>query len=166
MKDINVVFLNYFCKDDILNAVDSLTKDIVGCPFSIQITVADNSENKDAIKEDLVVRFPNVVYVNTGGNIGFGAGNTVGFKVGEARYYFALNRDTIIPENSKTIERIVRFMDEHPRIGAIGPKLLNLDGSLQYTCYRFDLRSSSSNPQTNQWDKNTTWPVNTPTVCS
>ena len=32
-------------------------------------------------------------------------------------------------------------MDEHPKIGCIGPKLLNTDGTLQYSCYRFDWQS-------------------------
>ncbi len=141
MKDINIVFVNFFMKDDILRAVDSLIKDTQGGPLDVQITVADNSENKDQIREGLAAQFPQVVYVDAGGNVGFGKGNVAGFKSAEARYYFALNRDTIIPENSRTIERIVRFMDDHPKIGCIGTKLLNMDGTLQYSCYRFDVRS-------------------------
>lgn len=141
VKDINIVFVNYFTKNDILDAIDSIIKDIVNCPYTVQITVADNSENKDHIKEDLAVKFSSVRYVDSGGNIGFGKGNTIGFKSTPARYYFALNRDTIIPENSRVIERIIKFMDEHPKIGCIGPKLQNSDGSLQYSCYRFDLPS-------------------------
>ncbi len=141
MKDINIVFVNYFTKNDILDAVDSVLKDIASCSYTVQITVADNSENKDSIKEDLAVKFPIVKYIDCGGNIGFGKGNTVGFKATPARYYFALNRDTTIPGNTKVIERIIKFMDEHPKIGCIGPKLLNTDGTLQYSCYRFDWQS-------------------------
>jgi len=141
MKDINIVFLNYLMKDDILRAVDSVLADLKNCPYSVQVTVADNSENRDGIKDDLATKFSAVKYLNCGGNVGFGKGNTAGFKATPARYYFALNRDTIIPENSRTIERLIKFMDEHPKIGCIGPKLLNLDGSLQYSCYRFDFAS-------------------------
>ena len=141
MKDINIVFVNYFTKSDILDAVASVLKDIVSCPYAVQITVVDNSENKDNIKEDLVVKFPVVKYIDCCDNVGFGKGNTIGFNSTPARYYFALNRDTIIPENTKVIERIIKFMDEHPKIGCIGPKLLNTDGTLQYSCYRFDWQS-------------------------
>ncbi|MCX6780280.1 MAG: glycosyltransferase family 2 protein [Candidatus Magasanikbacteria bacterium] len=140
MKDINVVFLNFLMKDDIIRAVDSVFKDIANCSYDVQVTVADNSQNKDGIKESLNEKFGNKVkYIDCGGNIGFGAGNTMGFKATEARYYFSINRDTIIPENSEVIQRIIKFMDEHPKIGCIGPKLLNMDGSLQYSCYRFNL---------------------------
>lgn len=146
VKDINIVFLNYFMKADILDAIASVFKDIENCPYQVQVTVTDNSENKDGIKEDLVAKFPHVNYIDCGGNVGFGKGNTIGFKSTQARYYFALNPDTIIPENSRTIERLVKFMDDHPKIGCIGPKLLNVDGTLQYSCYRFDFRSMLIKP--------------------
>jgi len=159
MKDINIVFLNYLMKDDIVRAADSVLKDIADCPYDVQITVADNSQNQDSVKEALYEKFGDKVkYIDCGGNIGFGAGNTIGFKATPARYYFAINRDTIIPENTKVVERIIRFMDEHKKIGCIGPKLLNMDGSLQYSCYRFDLASILIKPlkQIN-FDKKYAW---------
>lgn len=159
MKDINIVFLNYLMRDDIVRAVDSVLKDIADCPFDVQVTVTDNSENKDNIKEALKLNFGDKVsYIDCGGNIGFGAGNNIGFKETPARYYFALNRDTIIPEGTKTVENIVRFMDQHPKIGCIGPKLLNMDGTLQFSCYRFDLPSLLIKPlkQIN-FDKKYSW---------
>ena len=157
-KDITIVFVNLHMKDDILNAINSIERDLVDCPYLVQITVADNSENSDGIKEALNVEFPDVNYIDCGGNVGFGRGNTIGFKATSARYYFALNRDTIIPENSRTIERLIRFMDEHPKIGCIGPKLVNMDGSLQYSCYRFDWPSILIKPlkQIN-WDQKYAW---------
>ncbi len=158
MFDINIVFVNFKCKEDIFSAIESVREDVLDSPYRVQITVADNSSNSDGIKEDLAQEFPTVTYVNSGGNVGFGKGNTVGFKANPARYYFALNPDTIIPKNSRTIERIIRFMDDHPAIGCIGPKLVNPDGTLQYSCYRFDLPSILIKPlkQIN-WDKKYAW---------
>lgn len=196
MKDINIVFLNYLMKDDILRAVDSVISDIKNCPYDVQITVADNSENKDGVREALLNSFrvsqkgdeesfeekagdtkniferkdtdsersltlqvrDNITYIDCGGNIGFGKGNNKGFQATEARYYFALNRDTIISENSKTIERIIKYMDEHSKIGCIGPKLQNMDGTLQYSCYRFDLPSILIKPLKHiNFDKKYNW---------
>lgn len=154
MKDLNIVFLNYLCKEDIVNAIETLIADIKGSPYDIQITVADNSDNKDQIKEELMARFPEVVYVNSGGNVGFGKGNVVGYTQAEARYYFSINRDTLFPEGGNTIDRLIQYMDAYPDVGCIGPKLLNLDGSLQYSCYRYDRGSMLVKPlkQIN-WDK-------------
>lgn len=158
MVDINIVFVNYLCKDDIVLAVDSILRDIRGASCRVQITVVDNSENKDGCRELITNKYPAVKYIDAGGNVGFGRGNNAGFKATPARYYFALNRDTIIPENSHTIERIIKFMNEHPKIGCIGPKLLNMDGTLQYACYRFNLASLLIKPlkQIN-WDKKYAW---------
>lgn len=141
MNDITIVFVNYLAKDDILNAVKTLLADIVNCPYKVQIAVVDNSLNADGIKEALENLFPAVAYLNSGGNVGFGKGNNLGFKSFPARYYFALNRDTEIPDNTQVVEKIINFLDNNKKIGCLGPKLLNMDGSLQYTCYRFDLPS-------------------------
>jgi GT2 family glycosyltransferase len=158
MKDINIVFVNYLCKEDIMQAIDSVVVDINDCPYEVQITVVDNSFNKDNIKQTLAGRYPQVDYVDACGNVGFGKGNTLGFQNTSARYYFALNRDTIIPASTKVIERLVRFMDDHPKVGAAGPKLLNMDGSLQLACYRFDFPSMFVKPfkQLN-WDTKYKW---------
>ncbi len=141
MKDLNIVLLNYECKNDIMQAVASLVKDLENCKYDVQLTVVDNSENRDSLKSEVNTKYSQVRYIDSRGNVGFGKGNNNGFRATEARYYFALNRDTIIPENSQTIERLIKFMDSHPKIGCIGPKLVNMDGSLQYSCYRFDLPS-------------------------
>ncbi len=141
MKDLNIVLLNYLSRDNTIRAVESIIKDLNSCPFDVQITVADNSENKDGVKELIAEKFPQVDFIDCRGNIGFGAGCNLGFFNTKARYYCTLNSDIIILENSKTVERMIHFMDANPHVGIVGPKLLNLDGSLQYSCYRFDLWS-------------------------
>jgi len=106
----------------------------------------------------LATKFPQVKYIDSRGNVGFGKGNNTGFKIAPARYYFSLNPDTIILENSQTIERLIEFMDKHSKIGCVAPKLVNEDGTLQYSCYRFDLPSILIKPlkQIN-FDKKYNW---------
>lgn len=156
--DLNIVFVNLNMRADIVRAIRSLHADLVGSSLQVQITVSDNTQNCDGIKEALAAEFPAVKYIDCGGNVGFGKGNTIGFRSTPARYYFALNRDTLIPENSHTLERIVAYMDSHPEIGAMGPKLINLDGTLQYSCYRFDWPAILIKPlkQIN-WDEKYEW---------
>lgn len=158
MIDISIVFVNLMMKEDIVKALRTLLPDLENSSLTWRITVADNSQNRDGIKDALTAEFPQVHYLDCGGNIGFGAANNRAFQACAARYYFALNRDTLIPENSRTVARIVAFMDEHPRVGVMGPKLLNLDGSLQYSCYRFDWPSILIKPlkQIN-WDEKYAW---------
>ncbi|MCF6276641.1 MAG: glycosyltransferase family 2 protein [Candidatus Magasanikbacteria bacterium] len=140
MNDITITIVNYLMKDEILKNLESLALDLQNCPYKVHVVVVDNSENKDGIKE-VVEKFPNVSYLNSGNNIGFGKAHNLGFKSVPARYYFALNPDTTIMQNSNTVERIIKFMDRNSKIGCIGPKLINLDGSYQNSCYRFNFSS-------------------------
>lgn len=146
MNDITIVFVNYKTKEVVLKAIDSVRIDISGCPYKVQVVVVDNSQNYDSIKEVIAESYKEVLFVDAGENIGFGAANTLGFKHSPARYYFALNPDTIIPHDSKTVKKIVEFLDENPKIGCIGPKLINIDGTAQKACYRFDFWSIASKP--------------------
>lgn len=156
--DITIVYLNYLMKRDLLQSLESLLCDLANCPYAVAVVVADNSGNRDGIRYALRQQFPSVQYVDCGGNVGFGRGNTIGFQHVSARYYFALNCDTLIPHGSRTIERIIRFMDEHPRIGCIGPKLINSDGSVQSSRYRFDWRALMVKPFRHLgWDKKYRW---------
>ena len=154
MTDLSIVFVNYHYKEDIAQALRSVFKDIEGCPYTVKVVVVDNSNNADGIGKMLYSEFPQVLYINSKANVGFGKGTTLGFKAAPARYYFALNRDTIIPGGTKVIERMIAFMDAHPKIGCIGPKLVYMDGAIQQSCFRFDPASIVVKPfkQIN-WDK-------------
>ncbi|NJP05910.1 MAG: glycosyltransferase family 2 protein [Chloroflexaceae bacterium] len=46
-----------------------------------------------------------------------------------------LNPDTVVAPGA--IEALVAFLQEHPRIGLVGPSLLNPDGSMQTAAFRF-----------------------------
>ncbi len=141
MTDVTIVLVNYYGKQDINQALRSVFKDIEHGAYTVQVVVVDNSTNEDGIGKMLYNEFPRVAYINPGKNLGFGKGTTLGFKSFPARYYFALNPDTLLPEGSNVIGRMVRFMDEHPKIGAIGPKLVYMDGTVQQSCFRFDIGS-------------------------
>lgn len=51
------------------------------------------------------------------------------------RYVLILNPDTLVRENA--LAEMVRFMDEHPRAGCCGPRLVYGDGRFQHAAYRF-----------------------------
>jgi GT2 family glycosyltransferase len=46
-----------------------------------------------------------------------------------------LNPDTIVHPGA--IEALAAFLDAHPRVGVVGPRLLNSDGSVQPAAFRF-----------------------------
>jgi GT2 family glycosyltransferase len=140
MIDVHIVLVNYFMAPDIIRAVESILSDLSGSSYTYALTVVDNSGNRDNLAA-LLKPFGTVRLIDAGQNIGFGRANTLGFVSERARYYLALNPDTNIPPRTKAIDRLISFMDKHPRVGCVGPKLVYPDGRLQYTTPRFDVRS-------------------------
>jgi len=62
-------------------------------------------------------------------NKGMGGGNNAGMRVAEGRYFFLLNSDAWVVGDG--IDELVRFADAHPQAAVVGPRLLNVDGTLQ-----------------------------------
>ncbi|MBI4498184.1 MAG: glycosyltransferase family 2 protein, partial [Chloroflexi bacterium] len=53
---------------------------------------------------------------------------------GGARYVLLLNPDTVVPPTA--LRDLVAFLDAHPAIGVVGPKVLRPDGRLDLACRR------------------------------
>lgn len=142
IAQLNIVVVNYLTKDDVFRLLQEIQDDLGEDASRVQVTVVDNSLNKDGIHDDLRSSYPSVKYIDAGGNVGFGKANTIGFKATPAEYYLTLNPDiSFPPERRGVIRSMIRFLETHPRVGCIGPRLLDEDGSLQYSCYRFDVQS-------------------------
>lgn len=136
MKDVNVVIVNYKMKDNIEKCLSSFFQDLQGSSLDVQVVVVNNSPS-DGLKEMLSEKFPAVKYIEQTGNPGFGKSQNKGMQAVDAKYYFALNPDTQFHVGQKTVEKLFQFMEAHPKVGMIGPKLLYPDGTLQYSCWRF-----------------------------
>ena len=74
-------------------------------------------------------RFPDVRVVEQQ-NLGLAAGWNRGMReLGDVRYYLILNSDAWLVGDA--LERLVAFADANPRAAYVGPRLRNVDGSLQ-----------------------------------
>ncbi|MEA2574848.1 MAG: hypothetical protein QOH93_2146 [Chloroflexia bacterium] len=49
-------------------------------------------------------------------------------------YVLFLNPDTVVPRDA--FEETVRFLEERPQVGVVGPKVIKLDGTLDLACRR------------------------------
>lgn len=67
-------------------------------------------------------------------NIGFGRANNQAFALTNSRLALLLNPDTEVTPGS--IDRLIRTIDSTLRVGVVGPKLLNADGSIQVSAWR------------------------------
>lgn len=98
-------------------------------------TIVVDQESLDGSPEMVEQEFPEARLVRQKPNLGFAGGNNVAYRQSSGRYFLLLNSDTVVHPGWLT--PLVEYADAHPRAGLIGPKLLNPDGTLQYSCRRF-----------------------------
>ncbi|NHW87786.1 glycosyltransferase, partial [Escherichia coli] len=73
--------------------------------------------------------------VETGANLGFAGANNKGIPYAQGRYVLFLNPDAFVCDGA--IPSLVAALDSEPEAAVAGPKLLNEDGSLQYSARNF-----------------------------
>jgi N-acetylglucosaminyl-diphospho-decaprenol L-rhamnosyltransferase len=99
-----------------------------------EIVVLDNASedgSADAVRE----RFPGVRVLAQDFRAGFGANHNTVIRATEGRYVYILNEDTTTDDWA--FDRIVTYLDAHPRVAALGPRLTYPDGRLQDSAWRF-----------------------------
>lgn len=112
--------------------VESLLKDDL--PRGTEIIVVDNNSGDDSVYL-LRSDFPEITVIDNKENMGLAAGVNTALKVATGTYYLVLNPDmTQLPGAT---QKLVDFMDNNPKVGIAGGKLISPNGKLQYSCYRF-----------------------------
>lgn len=101
---------------------------------SHEIIVVDVSTSADTAYV-ATEEFPNIHYLPFKENIGYTRAVNYGLKSAKGDMMFIINADIIPLEGS--LEKMYDYMKTHLEIGLLGPQLLNFDGSVQQSCFRF-----------------------------
>ncbi|HEY6193089.1 MAG TPA: glycosyltransferase family 2 protein [Bacteroidota bacterium] len=99
-------------------------------PFAFEIIVVDNASTDDSVARARL-HAPGAVVVENASNTGYAAANNAGYRRATGEFILLLNPDTILHDGA--LESMVGFLRANPDAGAIGPRILNPDGSLQRT---------------------------------
>jgi GT2 family glycosyltransferase len=130
--DITVSLVNTSNRELLLDCLASLGD--AAAETELEIIVVDNAStdgSADAVRAD----HPGVQVVERKRRHGFGANHNEAIRRATGRYVLILNEDTILHPGA--IDRLRRFMDQNPEVGACGPKILNPDGSPQPSAFHF-----------------------------
>jgi glycosyltransferase, family 2 len=100
-----------------------------------QLFLIDNSPT-DRLKE-IVKVYPNnnIYYIFNNENMGYGKAHNIAIKKSIEQnlpYHIILNPDIIIEKDA--LEKLANYMELHPEVGNIMPKIIYPDGELQYLC--------------------------------
>ncbi len=132
MKQLSIVIVTFNAIKHIESCLESIYK-TTPPPF-VEVIIADN-DSTDGTAELIRRKFPDVRLIENRSNLGFGPANNRGTELSNGKYILFLNDDTIVCE--KSLAKMISFMDDNKDIGALGPKLLNPDYSLQPSMSRY-----------------------------
>jgi hypothetical protein len=99
-----------------------------------EILVVDNASS-DGSAEMIEARFPHVKLIRSTENLGFAKGNNLAIRQCRGRYIALVNPDVIVLPGC--LDALADFLDQNPKVGNVGPRVLNPDGTLQSSCRRF-----------------------------
>ena len=128
---IDVIIVNYNSEVPLHTCIHSLYR--AGRGIDLGIMVQDNGSGP--YRETLMKAFPEVRWVRNSQNLGFARAVNQGIRSTRAPYLLILNPDTFVLEN--LFQTLLAFMQDHPRAGIIGPKILYEDGSVQESARSF-----------------------------
>jgi N-acetylglucosaminyl-diphospho-decaprenol L-rhamnosyltransferase len=99
---------------------------------SLEVIVVDNA-SKDGSADIVRETFPWVELVALDKNLGYAAGNNLGIEKATGDLVLLLNPDTEITQQA--LDAMIERLEQEPSVGAVGPVLLNTDGSVQRRGY-------------------------------
>ncbi len=130
--DLSFIIVNYRSSRELLRCIESIrASEFFGVT---EILVIDNS---DVDSGTPIVRetFPDIKLIKNTDNIGFARACNQAARIAAGRLLLFVNPDAELDPG--TASSLSSYLDEHPKVGAVGPKVLNTDGTLQYSCRRF-----------------------------
>jgi len=130
--DLSIIIVTWNSEEFIRNYLDSIL--VSAGNLSLEIIVVDNNSSDKTAR--IVEQFyPQVNLIQNKKNLGYAKANNQGIEEVRGEYLLLLNPDTQVLEDALSL--MYEFMEENPEIGALGPKLLNPDKSVQPSCREF-----------------------------
>lgn len=132
MTDLSIVVVSWNGRDLLLGCLASIEREVRERRDAGRIeteTLVVDQASTDGSAAAVRAAYPWAEVIELPANVGFAAGNNVGLRRAKGRYAVLLNNDTVVLPGG--LERLVRYLDDHPDVGVVGPQLLNPDGSKQ-----------------------------------
>ena len=130
--DLSIIIVSWNTRALTLACLASL--DLATAASRTEVIVVDNGST-DGTPAAIRARFPATILIEPGRNLGFAGGNNAGLARARGHYLCLLNPDTV--PRPGALAALVDFLARHPSVGAVGPRLLNPDGSEQAVGFRF-----------------------------
>jgi len=126
LPDLSIIIVNWNTRELLKNCLDSIFQ--TTGDLAVEVWAVDNG-SQDGSVELVKEHYSHVKLIENSTNRGFSAANNQALARATGRYSLLLNSDTEVQPGA--LAHLVEKMDSEPNLGAVGPQLLNPDGSIQ-----------------------------------
>ena len=132
---LGVAIVSYNTCDLLRTCLASLRRSSV----TTAVAVVDNGSHDESVAM-MRREFPEVLVIVPEANLGFAKGTNLAMQAlrdahPTMEFMMMLNPDTEVHEGA--LATLIDFLQTHPRVGVVSPRLVNSDGSLQRAAFRF-----------------------------
>jgi GT2 family glycosyltransferase len=132
MIDLSIIIVSWNTREVLRECLESVLHHTSGITFEVFVVDNNSSDGSAEMVHDV---FPAVHLIANKENAGFSKANNQAIRISGGRYVALLNPDTLLLYD--VFSPLVRYADQHKKIGAIGPKVLFRDGkTIQKACAR------------------------------
>lgn len=131
-RELSILMVTYNRRDDVARCLDSVMDALL--PGGVEILILDNAST-DGTAEMLAAREGQIELIRWQRNRGLAPALAELIRRSKGQWLLFLDSDTLLPE--KGIERLLDFGRQHVRVGAVAPRILDMDGAIQLTARNF-----------------------------
>lgn len=129
---LSILIVNWNVRDLLRDCLRSIERGRGA--LEVEVIVVDSASGDDSVAM-VAAEFPWVTLRPQSENVGFPRGNNIALAEARGDHLLLLNPDTVVLDDALTV--MVAYLEKNPEVGAVGPQLLNPDGSVQSSRRRF-----------------------------
>lgn len=132
MSELSIIIVSWNARkylEECLSCLQALDPKL-----SAEIIVVDNAST-DGTAEMIRTQFPLVRLIESGANYGFARANNIGINLATGKYLCLVNPDVKIAP--ACLPTMYRYLEQHPTVGLLGPKMLGPNGEVRRSTMRF-----------------------------
>lgn len=129
--DVSVLIVCWNSEEYIYDCLKSIYHFTIG--YSFEVIVVDNGSTDNTVNI-IKDKFHDVRLFESGVNYGFARGNNIAISMAHGKFLFLLNPDTYLESN--VIKELASFLETHPEVGAVTPKILWKNGTIDFSAVR------------------------------
>lgn len=130
--ELSIIVSSYKSSAILKICLKSIKDSLKDKDINYELIVVD-SETEEETRDMMEENFPDLKFFPHKRNMGVPGLYNAGVRASQGKYIAVFNGDMVFKKDS--IEKMLKYIKSRPEIGFLGPKLLNMNGTTQPSCY-------------------------------